>query len=232
MAFLVITYGLPLAFRLPMVKDHLSSSVISVDVEDDLKTVAQLLSRNRITGAPVVEDGTVIGILSRNDLLRAICTVPTDASDQTKEESLDKIRATKVGCMRSFRTPPDTTRTPKVSHSKPSPNPDPNPDQVWKVCQDIGKPLSILPDASLLEATKMMTDRKFNRLMVKGQYSSMLGIISSTDTVFSLLGCDAAAARGIDTSLHKFGNLPSGTRDSSEDAESSAQVRGRGRRPI
>ena len=105
MAFLVITYGLPLAFRLPMVKDHLSSSVISVDVEDDLKTVAQLLSRNRITGAPVVEDGTVIGILSRNDLLRAICTVPTDASDQTKEESLDKIRATKVGCMRSFRTP-------------------------------------------------------------------------------------------------------------------------------
>jgi len=59
--------------------------------------------------------------------------------------------------------------------------------------------------------------------MVKGQYSSMLGIISSTDTVFSLLGCDAASARGIDTSLHKFGNLPSGTRDSSEDAESSAQ---------
>jgi len=188
MAFLVITYGLPLAFRLPMVKDHLSSSVISVDVEDDLKTVAQLLSRNRITGAPVVEDGTVIGILSRNDLLRAICTVPTDASDQTKEESLDKIRATKV----------------------------------WKVCQDIGKPLSILPDASLLEATKMMTDRKFNRLMVKGQYSSMLGIITSTDTVFSLLGCDAASALSIETSEHKFGRLPSGTRDS-EDSESSAQ---------
>jgi len=113
MAFLVITYGLPLAFRLPMVKDHLSSSVISVDVEDNLQTVAQLLSGNRITGAPVVEDGTVIGILSRNDLLRAICTVPTDASDQVKEESLDKIRATKVGFMRSYRTPPDTTRTPK-----------------------------------------------------------------------------------------------------------------------
>jgi hypothetical protein len=48
------------------------------------------------------------------------------------------------------------------------------------VCQDIGKPLSILPDASLLEATKLMTDRKFNRLMVKGQYSSMLGFISSS----------------------------------------------------
>lgn len=170
-----------------MVKDHLSSSVISVDVEDNLQTVAQLLSGNRITGAPVVEDGTVIGILSRNDLLRAICTVPTDASDQVKEESLDKIRATKV----------------------------------WKVCQDIGKPLSILPDASLLEATKLMTDRKFNRLMVKGQYSSMLGFISSSDTVFSLLGCDAASARGIDTSKHKFGSLPSGTRDSNEYLEES-----------
>ena len=144
-----------------MVKDHLSSSVISVDVEDDLKTVAQLLSRNRITGAPVVEDGTVIGILSRNDLLRAICAIPTDASSQAKEEALDEIRAKKV----------------------------------WKVCQDIGKPLSILPEASLLEATKLMTDRKFNRLMVKGKYSSMLGIISSTDTVFSLFGCDAASAR-------------------------------------
>ena len=106
MPFLVLMCGLPLAFRLPMVKDHLSSSVISVDVEDDLKTVAQLLSRNRITGAPVVEDGTVIGILSRNDLLRAICTVPTDASTQVKEDSLDEIRATKVWkvCQIAVRT--------------------------------------------------------------------------------------------------------------------------------
>ena len=45
------------------------------------------------------------------------------------------------------------------------------------MCQDIGKPLSILPDASLLEATRLMTERKFNRLMVKGRYSNMLGTI-------------------------------------------------------
>ena len=54
------------------------------------------------------------------------------------------------------------------------------------MCQDIGKPLSILPDASLLEATRLMTERKFNRLMVKGRYSNMLGTITSTDTVLLL----------------------------------------------
>ena len=54
------------------------------------------------------------------------------------------------------------------------------------MCQDIGKPLSILPDASLLEATRLMTERKFNRLMVKGRYSNMLGTITSTDTVVLL----------------------------------------------
>ena len=54
------------------------------------------------------------------------------------------------------------------------------------MCQDIGKPLSILPDASLLEATRLMTERKFNRLMVKGRYSNMLGTITATDLVLSL----------------------------------------------
>ena len=31
-----------------------------------------------------------------------------------------------------------------------------------------------------------MTERKFNRLMVKGRYSNMLGTITSTDTALSL----------------------------------------------
>jgi len=116
MALLTIALGLPLAFRLPVVRDHLSTSKISVDVEDDLQTVAQLLSRNRITAAPVVEDDTVVGILSRNDLLRATCTVPADASDEAKEEGLETIKATRVWKVCHVRD-----RAPRAS-----PNPSPS----------------------------------------------------------------------------------------------------------
>jgi predicted transcriptional regulator len=115
MAFVTIAFGLPLAFRLPVVRDHLSTSKISVEVEDDLQTVAQLLSRNRITAAPIVEDDTVVGILSRNDLLRAICTVSADASDEAKEEGLERIKATRVWKVCEDRAP------------RASPNPSPNP---------------------------------------------------------------------------------------------------------
>ena len=119
MALLTIALGLPLAFRLPVVRDHLSTSKISVDVEDDLQTVAQLLSRNRITAAPVVEDDTVVGILSRNDLLRAICTVPADASDEAKEEGLETIKATRVWKVCEIARPaPAPTRARSRAHDR------------------------------------------------------------------------------------------------------------------
>ena len=67
---------------------------------------------------------------------------------------------------------------------------------VWEVMAS--KPTTIPPDATLLTAAREMHEKKLNRLMVKSDYSSMLGIISSTDVVFALLKCDADAAAEID----------------------------------
>jgi len=68
--------------------------------------------------------------------------------------------------------------------------------QVWQVMASV--PTTIIPDASLLTAARIMEDKKLNRLMAKSTYSSVLGVISSTDVVFALLKCDAASAAGID----------------------------------
>jgi len=68
--------------------------------------------------------------------------------------------------------------------------------QVWQVMAS--QPTTISPDETLLAAARLMQSKKLNRLMTKSTYSSMLGIISSTDVVFALLKCDADAAAGID----------------------------------
>ena len=51
------------------VEDVMTSDVITVAPQSLLKSVAQTLARNRISGAPVVEDGHVLGVVSEADIL-------------------------------------------------------------------------------------------------------------------------------------------------------------------
>jgi CBS domain-containing protein len=67
--------------------------------------------------------------------------------------------------------------------------------EVWQVVQGLTKPVTIRPDATLFEAAKLMTEKRFNRIMVQGRYGPVLGAVTSTDVVFSVLGCTEDAAR-------------------------------------
>jgi len=53
-----------------LARDVMQSKVITVEPDMGLDEVAELLCRERISGAPVVEDGEVIGVVSRSDLVR------------------------------------------------------------------------------------------------------------------------------------------------------------------
>lgn len=50
-------------------KDIMTTNVITVEPEMTVKEVSKLLSEHQISGAPVMEDGEIIGIISDGDLI-------------------------------------------------------------------------------------------------------------------------------------------------------------------
>ena len=53
-----------------LVKDYMSSNVKKVKPTDTIFKVAKLLSKYDISGAPVVSNGKVIGVISETDIMR------------------------------------------------------------------------------------------------------------------------------------------------------------------
>ena len=52
------------------VGDIMTTDVVTVSEDTDAETVAQILTSRRVRRVPVVQDGAVVGIVSRSDLVR------------------------------------------------------------------------------------------------------------------------------------------------------------------
>ena len=59
------------------VEDAMSPDPVTCGPDDTVETVATLMHDNDISRVPVVEDGRLVGIVARGDILRAIIT-PTE----------------------------------------------------------------------------------------------------------------------------------------------------------
>jgi len=70
---------------------------------------------------------------------------------------------------------------------------------VWEVMTE--NPTTITPTATIIDAAKLMAERKLNRLMVKAKYGGLLGVVSSTDIVMSLL---CGSRQGFDTAPYVY----------------------------
>jgi CBS domain-containing protein len=55
-----------------LARDAMQSDVVSVRPDETLADLESLLLRERIGGVPVVEDGKVVGIVSRSDVVRTL----------------------------------------------------------------------------------------------------------------------------------------------------------------
>ena len=71
-----------------IVKDIMTSEVISVSDTADLANVAELLETNRVKRVPVLHDGKVVGIISRANLIRALALVGTQPAAATESDDL------------------------------------------------------------------------------------------------------------------------------------------------
>ena len=82
------------------VTDVMTRSVITATPKTPLAEIVTLLERNRIKRVPIVQNGKVVGIVSRANLLQALASMPTknaattSANDsQIRDEVLSRLNA-------------------------------------------------------------------------------------------------------------------------------------------
>ncbi|QGY41259.1 CBS domain-containing protein [Pseudodesulfovibrio cashew] len=105
-------------------KDIMTTDCITLTPDTDIMTAAKTLLENKINGAPVVEDGQVVGVLCQSDLVaqQKKITLPSFftlldgvfpiSSHDELEKEMSKIAALKVG---EAMTPAPTFVTPDTS---------------------------------------------------------------------------------------------------------------------
>jgi CBS domain-containing protein len=73
-------------------QDVMSRYVVSVRGDAELRDVADILDNHSIKRVPVVQDGRLVGIISRGDLVRALSQVPTSkATKKVDNAALHKM---------------------------------------------------------------------------------------------------------------------------------------------
>src|SRR5262249_15219596 len=73
-----------------------TTNVISVKPDSTLGEIASLLEKNGIKQVPVIQDGTVVGIVSRANLVQALASVMAQPLERTAENDageLERIEA-------------------------------------------------------------------------------------------------------------------------------------------
>jgi CBS domain-containing protein len=58
------------------VSQHMTREVITVDVDDPIRRVADLCIVHRVRRLPVMKNGRVVGLIARRDVLRALVDSP------------------------------------------------------------------------------------------------------------------------------------------------------------
>ena len=58
------------------------TGLIVMPPDMSLRDAGLLLRAASVTGAPVIEDGRLVGVVSRNDLLTGLLSIPLDAKQE------------------------------------------------------------------------------------------------------------------------------------------------------
>ena len=69
------------------------TGLIVVPPDMSLRDAGLLLRAAVVTGAPVVEDGHLVGVVSRNDLLTGLLSIPLDAKQDVFESEIARMQA-------------------------------------------------------------------------------------------------------------------------------------------
>jgi CBS-domain-containing membrane protein len=141
-----------IAARVP-VRDVMTSTVVTVNRNADLHEAARLLSENKISGMPVVDDNNrVIGVISEADIL----ILAGMKKEHTFKDILRNILGEPVPAKKGGNKVEDVMGFPPITS---------------KADDDIG------------EVAKILDDRRIKRLPVVDDEGKLIGIISRADIV-------------------------------------------------
>jgi CBS domain-containing protein len=141
-------------------RDVMQANVIAVPPELTLAALEDFLLAKRISGAPVVEEGSVIGIVSRSDVVRCL----------SLERSLS-------GLIADGLTSPEETapvRLPADLEERLSAH------TVRDVM--VVDPVAVPPDAPIADVARLMHERHIHRVLVT-EGATLRGVISTLDLV-------------------------------------------------
>jgi len=145
-----------------LARDVMTKTLVTVEPSLAAADLEKLLDHERISGAPVVEDGRLVGVVSRTELGRA----QSDASDRA-DALLDYYRDTGGGS-------PDASEHARLAGSR-----------AEKRCvRDLmtTELVTVTPDRPVAEVARTLADRGIHRLLVV-ENGRLCGLISSLDVV-------------------------------------------------
>jgi len=146
--------------------------VVSFGPHDSVFDVAESLSKNGISGAPVVDGRKIIGVISVTDIVKFMQVRIPESSFFGHESHPESLSMMVAGFVKEGVEFAEEVR--KLSKSMVK-------DFMSK---DV---VSIHPDATLIEVAETLDTKKIDRLPVVDGKGKLMGIISRTDLLRALL---------------------------------------------
>jgi CBS domain-containing protein len=142
-------------------RDVMQANVLAVPPELTLAALEDFLLSKRISGAPVVEDGKVIGIVSRSDVVRCL----------SLERSLSGLIADGLA---SREEPASSVRLPTDVEER----------LTAHTVRDamVVDPVVVPPDAPIADVARLLHERHIHRVLVT-EGATLRGVISTLDLV-------------------------------------------------
>jgi len=146
------------------VKDLMTRNVILVKPDESLEEVVVKFMKNKISGAPVVDDEKLVGIISKADILKQLSTAG----------SVHELLAAVSGLWEKNKKNSNADYLKKVSRRSVS-------DVMSRGV------VTIEPDSSIERAARLMINRNINRLPVV-EDKKLIGIVARGDLIKALAG--------------------------------------------
>jgi CBS domain-containing protein len=160
------------------VKDVMTTLVVMVYPNDPIQQVASRLVRNRISGAPVIRDGKVVGIVSEVDIAHALLGPANVDKGLATADVLSFLLRTVPAEHKHVRVAADVMSTPVVT---------------------------IGPKASLIKAAQLLDRHGIKRLPVVDEEGFLVGILSRGDLVRALTRTDGEIRQEVQEALAVLG---------------------------
>lgn len=148
------------------VADLMETEVITTTPQATLKEVDELFTFNRISGAPVVDDGVLVGVISQSDVIRLLYDEQVATSDVS------------LYFMSPYPIPMPSVNVLAQQRAKIADH------MINTTVREIMSvvPIVVGPDDHVRDAAQKMIDGKVHRLIVTNDHE-LAGVLSSLDLV-------------------------------------------------